>query len=153
MEQGRLRACNTDGIGLLRDITRLGYAPRDRTLLLVGAVDLVYARREFGRNMRMSRRELTDEFRNREGDPRILVLDVPIGDPAWPYPARPRAGGGPVTADEVLMEFAGGWADIGSMRPMTSDTTMMAFSIDSRVMTSEGFRSSHTISTARLPVA
>ena len=34
-----------------------------------------------------------------------------------------------VSADEVLMEFAGGWADIGSMRPMTSDTTMMAFSM------------------------
>ncbi|TFV87891.1 GNAT family N-acetyltransferase [Blastococcus sp. CT_GayMR20] len=28
-------------------------------------------------------------------------LDVPIGDPVWPYPARPRAGGGPVTADDV----------------------------------------------------
>jgi predicted N-acetyltransferase YhbS len=28
-------------------------------------------------------------------------LDVPIGDPAWPYPARPRVGGGPVTADDV----------------------------------------------------
>jgi predicted N-acetyltransferase YhbS len=29
------------------------------------------------------------------------ALDVPIGDPAWPYPARPRPGGGPVTADDV----------------------------------------------------
>ena len=28
-------------------------------------------------------------------------LDVPIGDPAWPFPARPRPGGGPVTADDV----------------------------------------------------
>jgi GNAT superfamily N-acetyltransferase len=28
-------------------------------------------------------------------------LDVPIGDPAWPYPARPRPDGGPVTADDV----------------------------------------------------
>jgi predicted N-acetyltransferase YhbS len=28
-------------------------------------------------------------------------LDVPIGDPAWPYPARPRPGGGPVTAADV----------------------------------------------------
>ena len=28
-------------------------------------------------------------------------LDVPIGDPAWPYPARPRGGVGPVTADDV----------------------------------------------------
>jgi predicted N-acetyltransferase YhbS len=28
-------------------------------------------------------------------------LDVPIGSPAWPYPARPRAGAGPVTAADV----------------------------------------------------
>jgi GNAT superfamily N-acetyltransferase len=29
------------------------------------------------------------------------ALDVPIGEPAWPYPARPRPGAGPVTADDV----------------------------------------------------
>jgi GNAT superfamily N-acetyltransferase len=29
------------------------------------------------------------------------ALDVPIGDPAWSYPARPRHGAGPVTADDV----------------------------------------------------
>ena len=48
-------------------------------------------------------------------DARIEVagsLDVPIGDPAWPYPARPRVGAGPVTADDVraavaLQEAAG----------------------------------------------
>ena len=40
-------------------------------LLVVGLVDVVYTRHEFGRNMRMSRRELKDEYRNREGDPRI----------------------------------------------------------------------------------
>jgi predicted N-acetyltransferase YhbS len=39
-------------------------------------------------------------------------LDVPLGDPAWPYPARPRSGAGPVTADDVrdavqLQEEAG----------------------------------------------
>jgi CubicO group peptidase (beta-lactamase class C family) len=34
-----------------------------------------------------------------------------------------------VTADEVLADFAAGWADIAAMRPMTSDTTMMAFSM------------------------
>ncbi|MCU1669088.1 MAG: putative acyltransferase [Blastococcus sp.] len=39
-------------------------------------------------------------------------LDVPLGDPAWPYPARPRSGAGPVTADDVrdavqLQEAAG----------------------------------------------
>ena len=39
-------------------------------------------------------------------------LDVPISDPAWPYPARPRRNGEPVTADDVraaavLQEQAG----------------------------------------------
>jgi predicted N-acetyltransferase YhbS len=39
-------------------------------------------------------------------------LDVPLGDPAWPYPARPRPGAGPVRADDVratvtLQEAAG----------------------------------------------
>jgi GNAT superfamily N-acetyltransferase len=42
----------------------------------------------------------------------VGALDVPIGDPAWPYPARPRRDGGPVTADHVraavaLQESAG----------------------------------------------
>jgi GNAT superfamily N-acetyltransferase len=32
---------------------------------------------------------------------RVGALDVPIGDPTWPYPARPRVGEGPVTADDV----------------------------------------------------
>jgi flagellar biosynthesis protein FlhB len=40
-------------------------------LVLVSAVDLLFTRREFGKNMRMSRRELQDEFKNREGDPRV----------------------------------------------------------------------------------
>ncbi|TQN43035.1 acetyltransferase (GNAT) family protein [Blastococcus colisei] len=42
-------------------------------------------------------------------DARILPvggLDVPIGDPAWPYPARPRAGGDPVTAEDVRAAVA-----------------------------------------------
>jgi predicted N-acetyltransferase YhbS len=34
------------------------------------------------------------------------ALDVPIGDPAWPYPARPRAGAGPVTAADVRAAVA-----------------------------------------------
>jgi GNAT superfamily N-acetyltransferase len=34
------------------------------------------------------------------------ALDVPIGDPAWPYPARPRVGDGPVTADDVRAAVA-----------------------------------------------
>jgi GNAT superfamily N-acetyltransferase len=33
-------------------------------------------------------------------------LDVPIGDPAWPYPARPRPGAGPVTAEDVASAVA-----------------------------------------------
>ncbi|HET8744501.1 MAG TPA: EscU/YscU/HrcU family type III secretion system export apparatus switch protein [Ramlibacter sp.] len=40
-------------------------------LVAVALLDLVFTRREFTRRMRMSRRELKDEFRNREGDPRI----------------------------------------------------------------------------------
>ena len=28
-------------------------------------------------------------------------LDVPIGPPSWPYPARPRPGGSPVTVDDI----------------------------------------------------
>ncbi|MFD2093728.1 GNAT family N-acetyltransferase [Blastococcus deserti] len=37
---------------------------------------------------------------------RVGGLDVPIGDPAWPYPARPRTGGDPVTADDVRAAVA-----------------------------------------------
>ena len=33
-------------------------------------------------------------------------LDVPIGPPAWPYPARPRPGGTAVTADDVRAALA-----------------------------------------------
>ena len=36
----------------------------------------------------------------------VGALDVPIGDPAWPYPARPRPGGRPVTADDVRAAVA-----------------------------------------------
>jgi predicted N-acetyltransferase YhbS len=34
------------------------------------------------------------------------ALDVPIGDPAWPYPARPRRDAGPVGADDVRAALA-----------------------------------------------
>lgn len=34
------------------------------------------------------------------------ALDVPLGDPAWPYPARPRAGAGRVTSDDVRAVLA-----------------------------------------------
>ncbi|WP_409329908.1 GNAT family N-acetyltransferase [Trujillonella humicola] len=32
---------------------------------------------------------------------RVGGLDVPVVAPAWPYPARPRPGGAPVTTDDV----------------------------------------------------
>lgn len=34
------------------------------------------------------------------------ALDVPVGNPLWPYPARPRPGAGPVTADDVRAALA-----------------------------------------------
>jgi flagellar biosynthetic protein FlhB len=40
-------------------------------LALIAAVDWMYTRREFSKKMKMSRRELKDESKNREGDPRI----------------------------------------------------------------------------------
>jgi flagellar biosynthesis protein FlhB len=40
-------------------------------LCLIAAVDYGYTRREFSKKMRMSRRELKDENKHREGDPRI----------------------------------------------------------------------------------
>src|SRR5215212_6335154 len=33
-------------------------------------------------------------------------LDVPVATPAWSYPARPRPGGPPVTADDVRSAVA-----------------------------------------------
>lgn len=37
MEQGQIHGCNTDGIGLLNDLQRLGHAPGGKKILLVGA--------------------------------------------------------------------------------------------------------------------
>ena len=34
------------------------------------------------------------------------ALDVPIGEPTWPYPARPRSDAGPVTEDDVRAALA-----------------------------------------------
>jgi predicted N-acetyltransferase YhbS len=36
----------------------------------------------------------------------VGALDVPIGAPSWPYPARPRPGAGPVTAAAVETALA-----------------------------------------------
>ena len=40
-------------------------------LLVRAAIDFVYSRREYAQRMRMSRREVKDEHKQREGDPRI----------------------------------------------------------------------------------
>jgi flagellar biosynthetic protein FlhB len=40
-------------------------------LALVAIIDLLYTKREYMRKMRMSRREVKDETKNRDGDPRI----------------------------------------------------------------------------------
>lgn len=40
-------------------------------LLAIGLLDLVFTRREFSKKMRMSKRDVRDESKNREGDPRI----------------------------------------------------------------------------------
>ena len=40
-------------------------------LLAVALIDLLYTRWEYADNLRMSRRELKDEFKQREGDPKI----------------------------------------------------------------------------------
>lgn len=37
MEHGKLHGCNTDGIGLLTDLRRLGHSPENKKILLVGA--------------------------------------------------------------------------------------------------------------------
>lgn len=40
-------------------------------LLVLAAIDFVYVRREYAKRMRMSKREVKDEYKQREGDPRI----------------------------------------------------------------------------------
>jgi flagellar biosynthetic protein FlhB len=40
-------------------------------LCIIAAIDFIYTRREFAKKMRMSRRELKEEHKHREGDPRI----------------------------------------------------------------------------------
>jgi flagellar biosynthesis protein FlhB len=55
---------------LVDDVASLGLRIA-LALAVVACVDLAFTRREFGHRMRMSRRELKDEYRNREGDPRI----------------------------------------------------------------------------------
>jgi flagellar biosynthetic protein FlhB len=40
-------------------------------LVVIAAIDAVFSRRQFARQMRMSRRDVKDEAKHREGDPRI----------------------------------------------------------------------------------
>lgn len=37
MQDGQLHACNTDGVGLVSDLTRLGFDPANKRVLLIGA--------------------------------------------------------------------------------------------------------------------
>ncbi len=55
---------------LLDDLASIGLKMA-LVLGLIALVDLMYTRREFARKMRMSQRELKDEAKHREGDPRI----------------------------------------------------------------------------------
>ncbi|QNB08846.1 EscU/YscU/HrcU family type III secretion system export apparatus switch protein [Herbaspirillum frisingense] len=55
---------------LLDDIASLGMKIA-LMLALIAAVDWIYTRREFAKQMRMSHRDIRDEAKHREGDPRI----------------------------------------------------------------------------------
>ena len=55
---------------LLQDVASLGMKI-GIALAVIAAADLLFTRREFDRKMRMSTREVKDEYKNREGDPRI----------------------------------------------------------------------------------
>lgn len=55
---------------LLEDFASLGLRMAGM-LVLIALLDLLFTRREFARKMRMSRRELKDEVKNRDGDPRV----------------------------------------------------------------------------------
>ncbi len=55
---------------LLADAASLGLKIA-LALAVIAVIDLAYTRREFAKRLRMSRRELKDEHKHREGDPRI----------------------------------------------------------------------------------
>lgn len=55
---------------LMSDLSRL-LLQFALALGIIAALDLLYTRHEFSKKMRMSRRELKDEHKHREGDPRI----------------------------------------------------------------------------------
>lgn len=55
---------------MLDDLAALGLRVT-LMLALIAGLDAMYMRREFAKNMRMSKREMKDEHKHREGDPRI----------------------------------------------------------------------------------
>lgn len=55
---------------LLDDMASLGMKMA-AMLMFIACLDFVYTQREFSKKMRMSHKELKDEFKHREGDPRI----------------------------------------------------------------------------------
>ena len=55
---------------LLQDFASLGLRLAG-VLVLIALLDLMFMKREFARKMRMSRREVKDEVKNRDGDPRV----------------------------------------------------------------------------------
>ncbi|MBA2964794.1 MULTISPECIES: EscU/YscU/HrcU family type III secretion system export apparatus switch protein [Ramlibacter] len=57
-------------LAFIDETTALGFRMAV-VLAVIAAIDLLWTRREYGARMRMSRRELKDEHRQREGDPRV----------------------------------------------------------------------------------
>jgi flagellar biosynthetic protein FlhB len=55
---------------LVDDVVSVGFKMA-LMLGLIALVDLVYSKREFAKKMRMSKRDVKDESKNRDGDPRI----------------------------------------------------------------------------------
>jgi flagellar biosynthesis protein FlhB len=55
---------------LLDDVSSLGIKVA-AILMLIAVLDLLFMRHEFAKKMRMSRREMKDEIKHRDGDPRI----------------------------------------------------------------------------------
>ena len=98
--------------------------------VFIALADLVFARWEFGRRMRMSRRELRDEIKRREGDPqvrnkrrasmremrkraaalgKVRAADVIITNPTH-YAVALKYRRGKAAAPEVIAKGSGGMA-------------------------------------------
>jgi len=68
----RISALSSAGVAheLIEDLASLGLK-LSAALALLAALDFVRSRREFAKKMRMSKRELKDEVKQRDGDPRV----------------------------------------------------------------------------------